>query len=73
MIESEFERTEGSEPVGFSDSDSSFVVQTLDHAAGEQPLSAEVVEDQLSGRDAEQAGDEVSLTERVTCGDTRKW
>lgn len=48
MIEREFERSEGSEAVGFSDRDFGLVVQTLDAAAGEQLLSSEVVEDQLA-------------------------
>jgi hypothetical protein len=48
VIEREFERAEGSEPVGFSHSDFSFVVQALDDATGKQFLSAEVVEDEFA-------------------------
>jgi hypothetical protein len=48
VIESEFEGTEGTEAVGSSHSDSSFVVQALRDAAGKQLLSVEIVENQFT-------------------------
>jgi hypothetical protein len=48
VIESQFESTEGAEPIGFSHSDFGFVVQALDNAAGKQLLGTEVIEDELT-------------------------
>ena len=48
MIERKFEAAESAETVGFSHSDFSLIVQTLDNSAGKQLLSAEIVEDQFA-------------------------
>src|SRR5437867_2676457 len=48
MIEGEFENSVGAKAVGFSHSDFSLVVQTLHHAAGNQLLRPEVVENELA-------------------------
>src|ERR1017187_2965070 len=48
MIEGEFEDTEGAKTVGFSHGDFGFVVEALDDAAGNELLSAEIVEDQFA-------------------------
>jgi hypothetical protein len=48
VIESEFENSEGTEAVGFSHGDFSFVVEALDNAAGELFLSPEVVQDEFA-------------------------
>src|SRR6266481_8366464 len=56
MIEGKFENAIGAKAIGFSHGDFSLVVQTLDHATGNQFLSAEIVEDQFSVL-AKRAGD----------------
>src|SRR6185436_21159159 len=48
MIEGEFENTEGAEAVRFSHGDFGFVVQAFNDTAGEELLSAEIVEDQFA-------------------------
>jgi hypothetical protein len=48
VIEGQFESAECAEPVRFSHSDFGFVIQTLDHTAGEQFLGAKIVEDQFA-------------------------
>ena len=50
MIEGKFEDRKGAKAVGFSHGDFRFVVQTLDDAAGQQFLSAEIVEDEFAMR-----------------------
>ena len=48
MIEGEFEDRKGAEAIGFSHGEFGFVVQSLNNAAGEKLLSAEIVEDKLA-------------------------
>src|SRR6476620_9689564 len=48
MIEGKFEYTVGAKAVRLSHRDFGLVVQTLHHAAGDEFLSSEVVEDQLA-------------------------
>ena len=48
MIESQLKDPLGTKAVGFSHGDFGFVVQALHHAAGNQLLSPEVVEDQFA-------------------------
>src|SRR6267142_1916307 len=48
MIESQFEDSEGAESVRFSHSYFGFVVQTLNHATGEQLMSSKVIEDEFA-------------------------
>ena len=46
MIQGDFGDVEGAEPIGFSHGEFGFVVQPLDHTAGELLFGAEVVQDQ---------------------------
>jgi len=50
VIDSEFEEAIRAETIGFSHGDFGFVVQSFDDAAGEQFVSAEVVEDRFAMR-----------------------
>ena len=50
MVEGKFEHSVGAKAVGFSHGDFGFIVQTFDDAAGEQLLSAEIVEDEFAVR-----------------------
>jgi hypothetical protein len=48
VIEGKFEYAVGAKPVGFSHGDFGLVIQALHHAARDQLLSSEVVEDELA-------------------------
>src|SRR6266849_6121889 len=48
MIESQFEDFEGAESVRFSHSYFGFVVEPLDHTAGEQLVGSKVIEDEFA-------------------------
>src|ERR1700694_4292535 len=48
MIERKFGDAKGAEPVGFSHSDFDFIVETLNHAAGELLFGLEIVEDEFA-------------------------
>jgi hypothetical protein len=48
VIESQFEDSVGTEAVGFSHSDFGLVIETFHHAAGNQLLGPEVVEDEFA-------------------------
>ena len=50
MIEGEFEDAVGAKTVGFSHGDFGLVVQAFDDAAGEQFLSAEIIEYEFAMR-----------------------
>ena len=64
MIEGQFKDTISAKAVGFSHSDFGLVIQALHDAAGNQLLSAEVVEDQFAML-PQRAGD---LLERLDAG-----
>ena len=67
MIEGEFENTEGAEAVGFSHGDFGFIVQALNDTAGEELLSAEIVEDQLTMLPHRAIFFMGSMRERIVC------
>src|SRR5713101_5035150 len=47
MIQGQFSDSEGSKPVGFSHGDFGFVVETLDHPAGDHLLGLEIIENEV--------------------------